>query len=301
MAIHKFSVSTSPISENPGQWSHCQIITGFFAQDDSHADPARIGALPPRFGLLDESEDHWSKFDSKVANLNETAPSGVHYKVFFLGRHGQGWHNVAEAKYGTQAGIAWDDYYSKLNGDDEMTWGPDPVLTALGAQQAETARTAWIKEIMKGMPTPQRYYASPLHRALSTWQITFGSDETFPEDTRTVMVFEDLREEHGVHTCDMRNSRTLIQRNFPLRMLVVEPGFTEEDIVWQSDVRESKEHVRTRAQSVLDRIFDEIESTYISITAHGGIINGLLAAAGRQPYSLPTGGVLPLIIRGEPE
>lgn len=81
-------------------------------------------------------------------------------------------------------------YYSKLNGDDEMTWGPDPVLTALGAQQAETARTAWIKEIMKGMPTPQRYYASPLHRALSTWQITFGSDETFPEDTRTVMVFE---------------------------------------------------------------------------------------------------------------
>lgn len=44
-------------------------------------------------------------------------------------------------------------------------------------------------------------------------------------------------------------------------MLVVEPGFTEEDIVWQSDVRESKEHVRTRAQSVLDRIFDEIEST----------------------------------------
>lgn len=45
MAIHKFSVSTSPISENPGQWSHCQIITGFFAQDDSHADPARIGAV----------------------------------------------------------------------------------------------------------------------------------------------------------------------------------------------------------------------------------------------------------------
>lgn len=28
----------------------------------------------------------------------------------------------------------------------------------------------------------------------------------------------------------------------------------------------------------------------ISITAHGGIINGILAAAGRPPYALPTGG-----------
>ena len=71
-----------------------------------------------------------------------------------------------------------------------MTWGPDPLLTALGVQQAETARTAWIGEIPKDMPTPQRCYASPLHRALSTWQITFGSDETFPQDTRTVMIFE---------------------------------------------------------------------------------------------------------------
>ena len=81
-------------------------------------------------------------------------------------------------------------YYSKLNGDAEMTWGPDPLLTALGVQQAGTARTAWIQEFTKGMPAPQQCYASPLHRALSTWQITFGSDETFPEDTRNVMILE---------------------------------------------------------------------------------------------------------------
>ena len=81
-------------------------------------------------------------------------------------------------------------YYSKLNGDDEMTWGPDPLLTALGVQQAESARTAWIAEIPAHMPTPERCYASPLHRALSTWQITFGSDETFPEEARTVTILE---------------------------------------------------------------------------------------------------------------
>ncbi|KAI0726443.1 phosphoglycerate mutase-like protein [Fomitopsis betulina] len=278
--------------------SKFSAIPGFFAQDDPHADPARIGALPPRFGLLDETDDRWSRFRSKIAKLNETAPSGVSYKVFFLGRHGQGWHNVAETKYGTQA---WDEYYSKLNGDAEMTWGPDPLLTALGVQQAGTARTAWIQEFTKGMPAPQQCYASPLHRALSTWQITFGSDETFPEHTRNVMILEDLREEHGVHTCDMRNPQSLIQRNFPPPMFDFEPGFTEEDVIWRPDVRESKDQIRTRARSVLDSIFDERESTFISITAHGGIINGLLAAAGRLPYSLPTGGVLPLVICSEPD
>ncbi|KZT64923.1 phosphoglycerate mutase-like protein [Daedalea quercina L-15889] len=273
------------------------VVSGFFAQDDPHAIPAKIGALPARFGLLDGSPECWSKFKSHVAKLNQAASPGTTHKILFLGRHGEGWHNVAEAKYGTQA---WDDYYSRLYGDSEMTWGPDPLLTALGIQQAEAARTAWLKEVSNGMPTPQRCYASPLHRALSTWKITFGGDEGFPQHTRRVMIFEkDLREEHGVHTCDMRNTRSLIERNFPPPIFDFEHGFTEEDLVWQSDVRESKDHIKARAHSVLDRIFDEAEETYISITAHGGIINGILAATGRPSYSLPTGGVLPLVIRGE--
>ncbi|KAH9936664.1 phosphoglycerate mutase-like protein [Fomitopsis serialis] len=273
------------------------IVSGFFLQDDQvHATPATIGALPPRFGLVDDSPECWSKFKSRIAELNDNASSGTTYKVFFLGRHGQGWHNVAEAKYGTRA---WDDYYSKLYGDSEMTWGPDPLLTALGVQQAETARTAWLKEIPNGMPTPQRCFASPLHRALSTWQITFASDESFPQVMRKVMILENLREEHGVHTCDMRDSRSLIERNFPPPTYGFELGFTEEDAVWQADVRETKDHIKGRAQSVLDRIFDDTEETYISITAHGGIINGILAAVGRPSYSLPTGGVLPLVIRGD--
>ena len=44
-------------------------------------------------------------------------------------------------------------------------------------------------------------------------------------------------------------------------MFAFEPGFTEEDLVWQSGVRETKEHVKIRAQSVLDRIFDDTEDT----------------------------------------
>lgn len=37
--------------------------------------------------------------------LNKEAPTGTSYKVLFLGRHGDGDHNVAEAFYGT---AAWD-------------------------------------------------------------------------------------------------------------------------------------------------------------------------------------------------
>lgn len=37
--------------------------------------------------------------------MNENSEENIQFKVLFLGRHGQGWHNVAESKYGT---AAWD-------------------------------------------------------------------------------------------------------------------------------------------------------------------------------------------------
>lgn len=39
-------------------------------------------------------------------------------KVLFLGRHGQGWHNVAEAKYGTHA---WDVRVSPFSSPDLLS------------------------------------------------------------------------------------------------------------------------------------------------------------------------------------
>lgn len=35
----------------------------------------------------------------------------------------------------------------------------------------------------------------------------------------------------------------------------------------------------------------------IGITAHGGFINGFLTAVGRVHYALPTGGVLPVVVK----
>ncbi|KAG5645137.1 hypothetical protein DXG03_006854 [Asterophora parasitica] len=78
-------------------------VPGFFIQDEP---TTRASAIPPRFGLLDDSADRWDKFFAHLAGLDESADRYTSYKVFFLGRHGQGVHNVAEAKYGTKA---WDE------------------------------------------------------------------------------------------------------------------------------------------------------------------------------------------------
>lgn len=40
-----------------------------------------------------------------MTQLNDQSEANVQHKVLFLGRHGEGWHNVAEKKYGTKE---WD-------------------------------------------------------------------------------------------------------------------------------------------------------------------------------------------------
>lgn len=98
-------------------------VPGWFIQDSPDADPASIGPLPPRLGLLSDSPHRWSVLRARLDAVNAQDQGVAVYKLVFLCRHGQGVHNVAEAKYGTEA---WDTYYSTLNGDGKLTWGPAP-------------------------------------------------------------------------------------------------------------------------------------------------------------------------------
>ncbi|KAJ7474386.1 histidine phosphatase superfamily [Mycena galericulata] len=264
-----------------------ETVPGIFLQDAPLADPITIGPVPPRFGLLESSETRWSTLSTKLRELNATAPGNSLYKLIFFGRHGQGYHNIAEEKYGTKA---WDDYWSKLNGDGELTWGPDPELTNIGKAQAVAANKVWATEMAAGIPLPQKMYCSPMTRALDTHVISFHGVSS----TRAVVV-ENCREEYGEHTCDQRRTRTYITTAFP--QFDIERRFTEEDELWTTE-RETKDHAAARARTVLDRIFrDDKDVTFMSITAHGGIINGFLRTLGRQNYALPTGGVLPVIVK----
>lgn len=265
-------------------------LPGYFVHDDIGAVPSVIGAVPERFGLKDDSSDRWSKLLSHIAHLNGSDKDGA-YKLIILGRHGQGFHNVGESKYGTRA---WDDYWSKLNGDDEITWGPDPELTPLGKEQARTVNAIWKQEIEAGMPLPISLYCSPFTRALDTLRISFGE---FLSGSARPMVLENCREVSGVHTCDKRRPRSYIHSAFP--EFDIEDGLTEEDEYFKDDVREASEDVVQRARSVLCTIFQDKTPDYVSITAHSGWINAFLIAVGREYHDLPTGGVLPVIVKCE--
>lgn len=74
--------------------------------------------LADSFGLLDKSEDRWQSFKTRIERLNAESDEHTVYKVLFMARHGEGWHNVAEKRYGTPE---WNRYWSRLNTDGEIT------------------------------------------------------------------------------------------------------------------------------------------------------------------------------------
>lgn len=266
-----------------------EVVEGFFIQEGGTRRYALNEAIPPRFGLIDCSNDRWKTFKQKINRLNTSSPAGTQYKVFFVGRHGEGFHNVAEAKYGTEA---WNNYWSKENGDGELIWGPDPELTMLGEDQAKAAHDAWKQEHKFDIPIPGKLYCSPLTRAIHTNKITF--DSIIPQSQRT-MIIEDLRETHGVHTCDKRRTRTYIEQTFP--DFDIEKELIEEDTLWDPEVRETHAEVDARMKRVLDMIFDKDQEQFISFTAHGGIVSAVLRVINHRQYILLTGGVIPIVVK----
>lgn len=54
-------------------------------------------------GYPSENLTQWQQFIQVVNSLNADADLNTVYKVLFLGRHGEGFHNTAESYYGTPA------------------------------------------------------------------------------------------------------------------------------------------------------------------------------------------------------
>ncbi|KAJ5290284.1 uncharacterized protein N7443_010537 [Penicillium atrosanguineum] len=217
----------------------------------------------------------------------------VQYKVLFLGRHGEGVHNVAERRYGTQA---WDDYWSLLDGDEYGSW-VDARLTEVGISQAKTAHDAWAKQIKQNIPSPQSYYVSPLNRCCQTAQVTFeGLDMPLTSPFRPV-IKELLRETMGVHTCDSRSKASAIAAEFPEYQF--EPGFSEDDLLYDTKTRESDEDRNRRLQTLLNDIFGNDKNIFLSLTAHSGAITSILEVVGHRKFPLQTGAVIPVLVRAE--
>lgn len=61
--------------------------------------------LNDSFGLVDKSPERWTNLTSFIEQLNMDSDSLTAYKLVYAARHGQGFHNVGESKYGS---VAWD-------------------------------------------------------------------------------------------------------------------------------------------------------------------------------------------------
>lgn len=111
------------------------------------------------------------------------------------------------------------------------------------------------------------------------------------------MIKEKLRERLGVHTCDQRSSRSWIAKNYPI--FDIEAGFSEEDVLWKPDHRETLEEHVERTTELLDNVFDGDYGDYVVLAAHSGAIMSIFAATGWKKVPVAAGAVYPLFVCAE--
>ncbi|KAI9371763.1 histidine phosphatase superfamily [Aspergillus egyptiacus] len=330
MKLSTLSVGLSAAVLASAKHINYSIVPGYFEQDDPNTDPSTYDYTANNFGLISRSYDAdkdaetkdlsiWERFYRQLVYLNAHSEKHVSYKLFFMGRHGEGYHNAAEDYFGTPA---WNCFWSLLEGNGTHTWA-DADVTPEGIRQAEIAHEYWLHQYAEhNIHFPDLYFSSPMTRALKTANITFsglplkqaGAAKFIPE------IKEGFREGMTMHTCNERRSKSYISNLFPT--WTFEEGFTEEDELWKGTTGETSEAQDLRSREALDDIFANAFITpkrvpkgsclppghhhqgkdkdlVVSITAHSGEITSILRVIGHQPFRLATGQVIPVLIRAE--
>ena len=101
----------------------------------------------------------------------------------------------------------------------------------------------------------------------------------------------------GQHTCDRRSVASEIAKEYPEYRFEAE--FSEEDKLWNAKVRESNKHRNDRLRCLLNDVFAHDDHTYISLTAHSGVITSILEVVGHRRFALATGAVIPVLVSVE--
>ncbi|KAI1390010.1 phosphoglycerate mutase-like protein [Hypoxylon trugodes] len=238
-------------------------------------------------------KDQWERFIHFLEHKNEQGRGRVIYKLIFVIRHGEGYHNVKEREVGRQA---WDSHWSLLNGDGKTTWS-DARLTEEGERQARQLNVFWRRSLRDTkMPTPEKYYTSPLARCLETTRLTYSGLDVPSDRPYRPIIKENLRERFGAHTCDRRSARSWIVSNYP--EFRTESSFTEIDQQWKSTEREAESEVEGRVKQVLDDAFLSY-NTVVSFTAHSGLIRALYSLTRHREVWVAAGVLVPVLIKGE--
>ena len=73
-------------------------------------------------------------------------------------------------------------------------------------------------------------------------------------------------------------------------------SFTEHDEQWNEIYQESSQQQTLRLRLFMNELFAEDPATFISITAHSGVISSFFRAVGHQVFSVQTAGLVPVIV-----
>lgn len=205
---------------------------------------------------------------------------GAQLKLVVFLRHGEGIHNAAINKYGSDA---WDAYYCKL---PEYL---DAPLTALGIRQAEKASITLNGEFDEGLLF-DHVLVSPLERALKTFTVAYQNQSASINPTS----LELPREVLCVHTCDERRNISEKKLQYPLLKF---SGFeSDADPWWTPNHRETEAEIETRAAAFLNLIFHNMSVQSVGVVSHSVFGAALLRVIGHREYSLGTAEFLPLLI-----
>ena len=97
--------------------------------------------------------------------------------------------------------------FSYHNVSNLPLYAADPLLTSIGEEQARDAHAAWEREILGGVPIPQKYYCSPQTRAIRTLELTFV--DVLPAHIKPLIV-EVLANQPSHVSCNLLTNRLLV-------------------------------------------------------------------------------------------
>lgn len=268
-----------------------EIVPNYFKQSLAETDDTKFNYFDEHLGVIKS----WDETLTDLRRLNENSDENTVYKIFLLGRHGQGYHNLANLKYGEKA---WNEHWLHLTGDGEIVWAPDPELTELGQAQARDNNYQLKIEISRGLEKPSKWYSSPFRRSVDTligsWKDIVDLQEVRP------LIKEDFRETIGVHLCDKRSTRSVIFETYSPQGFVIEDGFEEKDIYFTDNYREKVWEQALRQMRGFQFIFESTnkqDDQIISITSHSGSIRTQLMVLNHRPFAIGTGGMIPVFVK----
>lgn len=262
------------------------VVQGLFKQTEEDTNDLKFDINEDNFGL--KRDTSWDDVLNKIKDLNDNEDGEI-YKLFFLARHGEGYHNIAGDGYPERN---WTCYWSIQYGNETMEWY-DATLTDNGYDQVNTLSESWKKQLFtNNAPLPQSYYVSPMRRCLQTYNYTWFS---ILNDTRVPLIKEFARETYGIDSQSRRHNKTYIEHFVPSYKF--EDGFTEEDELWEKDKNESSKHREYRATVLFNDIFSSDTSDIISITSHSGMVSSMLKALNHRKFSLKTGQMITVLVK----